>query len=101
MYNSTFDMKKIRNVVVCTLDMDNTIKSRFAINHLTQYRYWTRKPSLEVAPTALAKFLADHNNDCECWLTVTYHFEFRSVLQPRSAVPVVSERLFSSCGCDL
>ena len=28
MYNSTFDMKKIRNVVVCSLDMDNTIKSR-------------------------------------------------------------------------
>jgi len=30
MYNSTFDMKKIRNVVVCSLDMDNTIKSRSA-----------------------------------------------------------------------
>jgi len=29
MYNSTFDMKKIRNVVVCQLDMDNAIKSRF------------------------------------------------------------------------
>jgi ryanodine receptor 2 len=27
MYNSTFDMKKIRNVVVCSLDMDNQIKS--------------------------------------------------------------------------
>jgi len=29
MYNSTFDMKRIRNVVVCSLDMDNQIKSRF------------------------------------------------------------------------
>jgi len=28
MYNSTFDMKKIRNVVVCSLDMENQIKSR-------------------------------------------------------------------------
>jgi len=28
MYNSSFDMKKIRNVVVCSLDMDNQIKSR-------------------------------------------------------------------------
>ena len=25
---SSFDMKKIRNVVVCTLDQDNAIKSR-------------------------------------------------------------------------
>jgi ryanodine receptor 2 len=31
MYSSTFDMKKIRNVVVCSLDMDNQIKSRYAI----------------------------------------------------------------------
>jgi len=30
MYDSAFDMKKIRNVVVCTLDMENTIKSRSA-----------------------------------------------------------------------
>lgn len=28
MFSSTFDMKKIRNVVVCSLDMDNQIKSR-------------------------------------------------------------------------
>jgi len=69
----------------------------------------TRKPSLAVAPTTLASFLANCRNrggvlDLEklfTWLLVIYSFQSTSAFQPLSAITAVAELLFSSCDHEL